>query len=133
MTVIDSRILEVVTFDRDRRVLSTVVSEDDQADGDIDNVSRRTNSYDSYGNILETSSEWDYAEDQFDSRYVTRNEYGAGGELLGFENTYYYPGGAEPTIATSMRATHVLLDDGVLMLAQSHMEFSFITGAVAAF
>jgi len=130
---IDSRILEVITFDRDGRVLSDVVSEDDEADGDIDYVSTRTNTYDSYGNILETNSEFDYAGDQVDSRYVTRNEYGAGAELLGFVNTYHYAGAAESTDITSMRTTNVLLDDGVLMLAQSYLEFSFLTGAVAAF
>lgn len=128
------RYREVITFDRDRRILSDVTSEDWDADGAFDLVSSRTRSYGSYGNVLEEVTEmFSGGDGEWTSRYVHTYEYGVGAELLGATNALQFqPGGPLDSIS-SMRVTNIPLANGVLMLAQSYLEFSLNTGAVAAF
>jgi hypothetical protein len=128
---IGSETLNVITFDRDRRVATEVSSEDWDGDGVANHVSRRTNSYGAHGNKLEEVLEWVSGDGTaWDSRYVTRYEYGAGGELLGYERTDQSPG-AEPSVNSSMRVTNTPVENGVLTLSQAYLEFSYLTGAVA--
>jgi len=122
---------EVWTFDRDRRVLDVVTSEDWDGDG-VDVVSRRVNSYDDHGNVLEAVNESDSEGDsQWDYRSVTAYEYGLGAELLGSTTTIQFSVDEPPISSGSTSITGNTLENGVLMLAQSYLEFRFNTGVVA--
>jgi hypothetical protein len=131
----DSRRLEEATFDQDRRLLTSLVWDDFEADGITDQVSSRTRSYDSYGNVLEEVSETgDGSGSEWVWRTVTRYDYGAGAEPLGYETSQQFHSDGTPNVAESLRTTNILMDNGVLALAQSYLEFSLIAaGAVAAF
>lgn len=118
-------------FDRDGRVTRSTNRSEYHGTGLGDTQSIDTFTYDDAGNIAERRSEHDDGADgTADLHWSEGYEYGAGGELLASAAHFDWNGDGVNETHSTTTVTNVVLDDGVLQLAQWYFSTRYLNSPV---